>query len=121
VVVKNVAIGETTYDVTAVERDGRWIAEARKAPSGMRIGPPSSAATADEAVARLVRWLEWQREHEDALMALQAAEQAYHRAIAGSVFASGLAEATEVQHEGLQRIEEARLRLEDIRQSQPEV
>lgn len=118
---KNVAIGETTYSVTAVERDGGWVAEARKAPSGMRAGPSACAGTPDEAVARLVRWLEWQREHEDALAALQSAEQAYHRAIAGSAFAPGLAEATEVQQEALQRIEAARLRLGEIRQHQPEM
>ena len=117
---RHVAIGETTYTVSAAEREGTWVAEARKAPSGMRVGPPATAATADDAIARLVRWLQWQRDHEDALGALQAAEQAYHRTIAGSAFA-GLAEATEAQHESLQRIEEARLRLEEIRQSQPEV
>ena len=114
-------VGGATYDVTTIERDGSWIAEARKAPSGMRMGPSATAGTADEAVARLVRWLEWQRNQEDALTALQTAEQAYHRAIAGSGFASGLAEATEIQQEALQRIEEARLRLEEIRQSQPEI
>lgn len=121
IVLKNVTIGETTYNVTTVERDGSWIAEARKAPSGMRTGPSASAATADEAVVRLVRWLEWQRDHEDALTTLQAAEQAYHRTIAGSAFASGLAEATELQQEALQRIEEVRLRLEEIRKNQPEM
>ena len=118
---KNVTMGETTYQLSAIEREGAWIAEARKTPSGMRVGPPATASTADDAIARLVRWLQWQREHEDALVALQTAEQTYHRAIAGSAFASGLAEATEVQQEALQRIEEARVRLEEIRQNQPEV
>lgn len=118
---KTLTLGATTYTVDAIERDGTWIAEARKAPSGMRVGPPVTASTANEAIARLVRWLEWQRDHEDALRALQTAEQTYHRAIAGSAFASGLAEATEVQQEALQRIEEARRRLEQIRQNQPDV
>lgn len=116
---KSISIGGTTYTLDAVERDGRWIAEARKAPSGMRAGPTATAATADGAIARLVQWLEWQHDHEDALGALQEAQQAYHRAIAGSAFSSGLAEATELQHEALQRIEDARLRLEEVRQSQP--
>jgi hypothetical protein len=118
---KNLVLGDTTYTLSAIERAGAWVAEARKAPSGMRVGPPATASTAEAAIARLVRWLEWQRDHEHALAALQTAEQTYHRAIAGSAFASGLAEATEVQQEALQRIEVARLRLEEIRQNQPEV
>ena len=118
---KNVSIGDTTYAVTALESEGRWIAEARRVPSGMRIGPSGMAATADEAIGRLEHWLEWQREHEDALTTLQGVEQAYHRAVAGSAFASGLAEATEVQQEALKRVEEARVRLEEIRQEQPEI
>ena len=118
---KDLTLGDTTYTVDAIEREGAWIAEARKAPSGMRVGPPATAPTADAAIARLMRWLQWQRDHEDALAALQAAEQTYYRAIAGSAFASGLAEATEMQQEASQRIEEARVRLEDIRQNQPEI
>ena len=118
---KNLVLGGTTYTLNAIERDNAWVAEARKAPSGMRVGPPVTASTATEAMARLVKWLEWQRDHEDALAALQTAEQTYHRAIAGSAFASGLPEATEMQQEALQRIEEARVRLEEIRQNQPEV
>ena len=118
---KNLQLGDTTYTLNAIEREGAWIAEARKGPSGMRAGPPATASTAEDAIARLVRWLEWQRDHEDALVALQAAEQMYHRAIAGSAFASGVAEATEIQQEALQRIEEARVRLEEIRQNQPDV
>jgi len=118
---KDLRLGETTYTLHAIEREGVWIAEARKGPSGMRAGPPATASTAEDAIARLVRWLEWQRDHEGALIALQTAEQTYHRAIAGSAFASGLAEATEVQQEALRRIEEARVRLEEIRQDQPHV
>ena len=43
------------------------------------------------------------------------------RNAAASGMATWLAEATEVQQEALQRIEEARVRLEDIRQNQPEI
>ncbi len=118
---KNLVIGGTTYTLEITERQDTWCADARQAPSGMRIGPTATAPTADQAIARLTRWLEWQRDHHDALTTLQAAQQAYHRAIAGSAFSSGLAEATELQHEALQRIEEARLRLEDVRQSQPQI
>jgi hypothetical protein len=116
---QDIDIGGTTYTLDVIEREGQWYAEARKMPSGMRIGPTATAATADDAIARLVPWLEWQRDHQEALAALQAAEQSYHRAIAGSAFSSGLAEATELQHEALQRIEDARLRLEEVRQAQP--
>lgn len=118
---KTLTLGETTYTISAAESGGAWIAEARKAPSGMRVGPPASAARGEEAIGRLERWLQWQRGHEQALAALQAAEQEYYRAIAGSAFASGLAEATEVQQEGLRRIEEVRVQLEKIREAQPEV
>ena len=116
---QNIVIGGKTYVLDVIERQGQWCAEARQAPSGMRIGPTATSATQDEAIAQLRRWLEWQRDHQEALTALQDAQQAYHRAIAGSAFSSGLAEATELQHEALQRIEEARLRLEDVRQAQP--
>ena len=118
---KTILISGTTYTLEVIERQDRWCAEARQAPSGMRIGPTATAATADEAILRLERWLEWQRDHQDALTALQDAQQAYHRAIAGSAFSSGLAEATELQHEALQRIEDARLRLEEVRQAKPEM
>jgi hypothetical protein len=118
---QSIVIGGTTYMFDVIERGDKWHANARKMPSGVRVGPTATGATADEAESGLVRWLEWQRDHEDALGALQAAQQAYHRAIAGSAFSSGLAEATELQHEGLQRIEEARLRLEEVRQAQPQV
>ena len=118
---KSLVIGGTTYTLDITERQATWCAEARQAPSGMRIGPTATAATTDEAIARLTRWLEWQRDHQDALNALLAAQQAYHRAIAGSAFSSGLAEATELQQEALQRIEDARLRLEEVRQAKPEI
>jgi hypothetical protein len=118
---KSLVIGGTTYTLDITERQEIWCVEARQAPSGMRIGPTATAPTADEAIARLTRWLEWQRDHQDALTALQAAQQAYHRAIAGSAFSSGLAEATELQQEALQRIEDARLRLDEVRQAKPEI
>jgi hypothetical protein len=120
-VLKSIVIGGMGYMLDVNERQNRWDAEARQTSSGMRVGPVATAATADEAIARLVRWLEWQRDHEDALTALQSAQQAYHRTIAGSAFSSGLAEATELQQEALQRIEDARLRLEEVRQAQPQV
>lgn len=114
-------IAGSVFAIRAVERSGGWLAEARRAASGVRAGPAVTAASADAAVARLVRWLEWQQEHETALAALQAAERAYHRTVAGSAFASGLADATEAQHAALREVDEARTRLDGIRQALPEV
>ena len=68
------------------------------------------------------RWLQWQREHAAALEALQEAQRAYHRTIAGSAFASPTEgpSATELQKESLDAVEAARVRLDEIRQRKPE-
>jgi hypothetical protein len=68
------------------------------------------------------RWLAWQVEHTAALEALQDAQRAYHRTIAGSAFASPTEgpSAVELQQESLAAVEAARLRLDDIRARQPE-
>lgn len=68
------------------------------------------------------RWLEWQREHTAALEALQQAQRAYHRTIAGSAFASPTEgpSASELQTESLDAVEAARIRLDGIRQRKPE-
>jgi hypothetical protein len=66
-------------------------------------------------------WIAWQREHQAALEVLQEAERAYHRAIAGSAFASPIEgpSPVELQKEALHRLEEARLRLDEIRSRMP--
>jgi hypothetical protein len=63
------------------------------------------------------RWLEWQREHAAALEALQQAQRAYHRTIAGSAFASPIEGPTaiELQKEAFKKVEAARERLDEIR------
>jgi hypothetical protein len=68
------------------------------------------------------QWLEWQREHAAALEALQQAQRAYHRTIAGSAFASPTEgpSAVELQKESLDAVEAARVRLDEIRQRKPE-
>ena len=68
------------------------------------------------------RWLEWQREHAAALEALQQAQRAYHRTIAGSAFASPTdgPTAIEMQKESLDGVEAARVRLDEIRMRKPE-
>jgi len=66
-------------------------------------------------------WIEWQAEHTAALEALQQAQRAYHRTIAGSAFASPTEGpgAVEMQKESLDAVEAARIRLDDVRARQP--
>jgi hypothetical protein len=68
------------------------------------------------------RWQEWQRDHEAALEALQQAQRAYHRTIAGSAFASPTEgpSAIELQKESLEAVEAARVRLDEIRGRRPQ-
>ena len=67
-------------------------------------------------------WTAWQREHTAALEALQQAQRAYHRTIAGSAFARPTEGPTaiELQQESLRAVEAARVRLDQIRARQPE-
>ena len=67
-------------------------------------------------------WLAWQREHTAALEALQQAQRAYHRTIAGSAFANPTEGPTpiELQRESLDLVEAARVRLDDVRARKPE-
>lgn len=67
-------------------------------------------------------WKAWQREHTAALEALQQAQRAYHRTIAGSAFARPTEGPTaiELQQESLRAVEAARVRLDQIRARQPE-
>ena len=71
---------------------------------------------------RAARLAEWQREHEAALEALRNAEDACQRVIAGSAFlpAGEDPSPVEVQRDGLNRLEEARRHLDEVRQSRPE-
>ncbi len=103
-------------------RDGQWIARAVREDNGDPFGVECAGATRDEAVARMARWLDWQREHVAALADLQQAERAYHRTIAGSAFASATEgpSAIEMQKESLDALEAARLRLDEVRSRRPE-
>ena len=71
---------------------------------------------------KLAPWLEWQGEHTAALEALQQAQRAYHRTIAGSAFASPTEgpSAIELQKESLEAVEAARIRLDGVRARKPE-
>jgi len=108
--------------VICQEREGQWVARAFRDDNGDPFGIECVASTRDEALGRLNRWLGWQREHAAALEALQLAERAYHRTIAGSAFVSPTEgpSAVELQKESLEAVEGARVRLDEVRTRRPE-
>jgi hypothetical protein len=118
---KQISIGDVTYRLAANEREGQWIAHAVRDDNGDPFGVECAGATETVALDRLTRWLNWQHEHAAALEALQRAERAYHRTIAGSAFASPTEgpSAIELQKESLEAVEAARVRLDDIRIRKP--
>ena len=115
-------VGDRRYRIRTQQRDGEWLARAEDAESGNRFGVECSAPAEDAAVQKMQRWLEWQGEHAAALQALQTAERAYHRTIAGSAFASPIEgpSAIEMQKESLDKVEAARVRLDEVRSRQPQ-
>jgi hypothetical protein len=119
---KHITIGSTRYRLVSVHRDGQWYAHAEREDNGDPFGAEWSGANKEAAEARLTRWLDWQNEHAAALEALQQAERAYHRTIAGSAFASATEgpSALEMQKESLDAVEAARLRLDEVRARRPE-
>jgi hypothetical protein len=119
---REIAIGDLRYRLIAERRDAQWIAHAEPRGADDRFGMECAGATEDEAIDKLSRWLEWQTEHSAALEALQRAERAYHRTIAGSAFVSPTEgpSAVEMQKESLEAVESARVRLDEIRARKPE-
>jgi hypothetical protein len=119
---KETSIGDVRYRILTVERDGQWIAHAERVDTGDRFGIECGGSTQNGASDRLERWLAWQSEHRAALEALQSAEDAYHRAIAGSAFADPAEEPTaiEMQRESLAALEASRVRLDEVRARKPE-
>jgi hypothetical protein len=117
-----ITIGGTTFNLAAAERDGQWIARATRDDNGDPFGIECAGATAADAIARLTEWLQWQADHAAALAALQQAERAYHRTIAGSAFASPTEgpSAIELQKESLDAVEAARVYLDEIRSRRPQ-
>ena len=103
-------------------RDGQWVARAVREDNGDPFGIECAGDTREAATARLQHWLDWQQEHAAALDALQQAERAYHRTIAGSAFASPGEgpSAIELQKECLEAVESARVRLDEVRARKPE-
>jgi len=115
--VNRITIGDMHYRLVCVERNGQWLAHAEREDNGDPFGTEWSGANEADAEERLRRWLEWQGEHAAALEALQRAERAYHRTIAGSAFARPTEgpSAIELQKESLQAVEDARVRLDEVR------
>lgn len=111
-----------TVRIICEERGGQWVARAVREENGDPFGIECVADTRQSAEERLQRWLDWQREHAAALDALQQAERAYHRTIAGSAFASPSEgpSALEVQKESLAVVEAARVKLDEVRARKPE-
>ena len=110
-----------TFRILTVARDGQWVARAEREATGERFGIECAGASEDEARMRMKSWLDWQQEHSAALEALQQAERAYHRTIAGSAFASPTEgpSAVEMQKESLEALEAARIRLDEVRARRP--
>ena len=110
------------YRIVTVERDGQWIAHAERVDGGDRFGIECGGASEGDASDRLERWLAWQSEHTVALEALQSAEHAYHRTIAGRAFANATEGPTaiEMQKESLAELEASRVRLDEVRARRPE-
>ena len=119
---RELSIGQKRYRIDAVDRDGRWVARAVHVDTGDLFGTECTGETRASAIERLAQWLDWQHEHAAALEALQTAERAYHRTIAGSAFASPSEgpSAIELQKESLDAVEAARIRLDEVRARKPE-
>jgi hypothetical protein len=115
-------IASVRYRIEAVQREGRWVATAVRADSGGRFGSECAGDSAQDAERRMAQWIEWQHEHAQALEALQQAESAYHRTIAGSAFASPFEgpSPVEMQKESLDALEAARQRLDEVRARRPQ-
>ncbi|MEO8259017.1 MAG: hypothetical protein ABI868_16845 [Acidobacteriota bacterium] len=116
-----ITIGDCRYRLVAAERDGRWIAHAVREDTGQRFGIDRAGPTRDDAFGRLTEWLTWQSDHSAAIEALQTAERAYHRAVAGSAFANPTEapNALERQKQFLAAVEGARVSLDKVRARQP--
>ncbi len=118
---REISFGERKYRIIVAEREGDWTARAERVDTGDSFGivcaGPSEAAATDH----LAEWLIWQHEHSSALEALQQAERAYHRTIAGSAFAGPGDEpdVVEAQNGALEQVDDARVRLDEIRARKP--
>jgi hypothetical protein len=120
-ILREVKVGDRRYRLRATGRDANWTADAEDLETGDRFGMECAGENESAALDRLSAWLTWQHEHAAALDALQQAERAYHRTIAGSAFANPTEGPTpiELQRESLEAVEAARLRLDEVRARRP--
>jgi hypothetical protein len=112
-------VGPTAYRLVTVERDAQFMAYAVRIDTNERFGIETIAADPEDAQHRLAAWLEWQYEHTQALEALQQAERAYHRAMAGAAFARPEDDSTEAARLALESVNGARARLDEVRARRP--
>jgi hypothetical protein len=119
--VVEVAAGDTVYRIRTSQELGQWTAHAEHADSGDPFGPPQTAPSEAEAVARMGRWLRWQAAHAEALAELRRLEHAYHRVVTGQAFAETADDAhTLAGHRDLlHAIDAARIRLDTVRNQRP--
>jgi hypothetical protein len=103
-------------------REGQWVAHAVREDTGDPFGIECTGTSEQEAIDRLTRWLDWQRDHVAALEELQQAERTYHRTVSGSAFANPTEgpTAVEIQRDALLAVEAARIRLDAVRARKPE-
>ena len=116
-----VSVGEVDYRIVTVEQGQTSSAHAVRADTGERFGIEATAASVEEAQQALVRWLEWQHEHTQALETLQQAERVYHRAMAGAAFASADAVPADDARSALEQVNAAREILDQVRARRPNV
>jgi hypothetical protein len=118
---REITIGAHVYRIVAAERDDRWVAHAERVVDGRPFGATCAGETEGSACDRLLAWLGWQHEHAVALEALQQAQRAFHRTVAGSAFADPMEGPTaiELHKEALDHVEAARVRLDEVRAREP--
>ena len=114
-------VGAVDYRLVVEERAGGWVAHAERVDTGDRFGVDATGVSEADARGRLATWLQWQDAHAAALTALQLAEHDFHRVVAGSAFAgpSDGPTPSELRRDALDRVEAARLRLDDVRARRP--
>ena len=116
------SLGDTHYSLGVTEHDGRFTAHALRGPLQERFGIETVGSSAEEALGKLTRWLEWQHEHTEALAALQAAERQYHRAMTGAAFSTSLDGAADAESRTtLSVVDAARQHLDEVRARRPHV
>ena len=118
---RSISVGDRKYRLVVAKQDGDWTAHAERVDTGESFGIECVGPSETVAADRLAEWLTWQYEHSAALEALQQAERAYHRTVAGSAFAnpSEGPTAIELQKESLEQVEAARIRLDEVRSRKP--